>query len=68
MKKYFLLIASALMLLSFSSCTKENKEEDKNKKEPEKSKECKLLEFSVKGKTCDITGEIYDRDKVVELV
>lgn len=68
MKKYFLLIASALMLLSFSSCTKENKEEDKNKKEPEKSKECKLLEFSVKGKTCDIKGEIYDRDKVVELV
>lgn len=66
MKKYFIFLASVLMLFTFSSCNKE--EQGDNKKEQEKSKECKLLEFSVKGKTIDIKGELYEHDKVVELV
>lgn len=71
MKKYLLLLASALMLLSVAGC---GKKEPQPKPEPnpeppvEKSKECKLLSFSVKGDKIEIKGELYNEDKVVELV
>lgn len=70
MKRYFIYLASALMMLSFYSCKKETpKPEPKPNPEPEKSKECKLISFVVKGGgTLEITGEIYEEDKVVELV
>ncbi len=69
MKKYLMLLASVMMLGAFSSCSKE----ENNKKEPatppvEKSTECKLLSFDVKGEGIDIKGDVYEQEKVVELL
>lgn len=70
MKKYLLRTVSVLMLLVLAACGKKEPSQPEPNPEPsvEKSKECKLLSFSVKGDRIEIKGELYNEDKVVELV
>ena len=71
MKKFFLFLASALMIGTFAiSCGPEEKPADNQEPEPtpvEKSKAAKLLTFSLTNGTITVAGEIFDADKVVEL-
>lgn len=75
MKKFFLLMASVLMIGTFAvSCNPEpnpdeqkEDEKDKPQPEPEKSKAAKLLTFSISNGSITVEGEIFDADKVVEL-
>ena len=69
MKKSFFYLASALMMLSIYSCKQETPApKPAPTPEPEKSKECKLISFEVKGGSLEIKGELYENDKVVELL
>lgn len=71
MKKFFLFLASALMIGTFAiSCGPEEKPADNQEPEPtpvEKSKAAKLLTFSLSNGTITVAGEVFDADKVVEL-
>lgn len=69
MKKSFIYLASALMMLSIYSCKQETPApKPAPTPEPEKSKECKLISFEVKRGSLEIKGELYENDKVVELL
>lgn len=75
MKKFFLLMASVLMIGTFAVSCNPNEETpddpDKGKEEPqpepEKSKAAKLLTFSLTSGEVVLEGEIFDADKVVEI-
>ncbi|MBR6458081.1 MAG: DUF5018 domain-containing protein [Bacteroidales bacterium] len=73
MKKFFLLMASALMIGTFAiSCNNEVNPEkpDEGKEDPvpvEKSKACKILAFSLTDGTTVVEGEIFDAQKIIEL-
>lgn len=68
MNKYLLLIASIAMLFSLASCKGKEQPDPKPEPQVEKSKDCKILSFSVKSDQLELKGEVYNEDKVVELV
>ncbi len=72
MKKFFLFIASVLMVGTFAvSCNPEDEGGDDGKKEDvtpvEKSKAAKILTFSLANGSAVVEGEIFDSQKIVEL-
>lgn len=76
MKKFFLLMASALMIGTFAlSCEPEEKpadpekekEEKPEEKPVEKSKAAKVLSFNLTNGSVVVEGEIFDSQKIIEL-
>ena len=71
--RYLALLAGAAMMILAASCDKVTQEDPENKdpeqeKPVEKSKECKLLTFSLKVGDKAHEGFVYDEDHVAEIV
>ena len=70
MNKLFAFMAVASLAVGFTACQKDDPKQDEKPAEP--SKEAKLVKFDVTGTATTgeftITGSMFEKDKVVELV